>query len=121
MDNALDKKSILQMAMGAIEERVDYEMGKVVDNILDVNTKAVAKRKVTVTLELTPDDERRTIHVSATAKSALVATNPISTSLYITNDQNGEMVVAEMVPQVPGQVNIAGEEQEQPKFLKFAN
>lgn len=34
--------------MGAILERVDYEMGKVMDNILDPNTKATAKRKISV-------------------------------------------------------------------------
>lgn len=36
----LDKKSILEMSMGAILERVDYEMEKVLKNILDLNTKA---------------------------------------------------------------------------------
>lgn len=35
MSDQLDKKSILEMSMGAILERVDYEMGKVMDNILD--------------------------------------------------------------------------------------
>ena len=45
MSEQLDKKSILEMSMGAILERVDYEMGKVIDNILDVNTKPTAKRK----------------------------------------------------------------------------
>lgn len=54
MSDQLDKKSILEMSMGAILERVDYEMGKVMDNILDPNTKATAKRKISVTLELTP-------------------------------------------------------------------
>lgn len=44
---------------GAFEERVDYEMDKVIQNILDPNTKATAKRKITLTIELTPDDERR--------------------------------------------------------------
>jgi hypothetical protein len=34
------------MSMGAILERVDYEMGKVLDNILDPNTKATGKRKI---------------------------------------------------------------------------
>lgn len=29
MSDQLDKKSILEMSMGAILERVDYEMGKV--------------------------------------------------------------------------------------------
>ena len=42
MSDQLDKKSILEMSMGAILERVDYEMGKVMDNILDPNTKATA-------------------------------------------------------------------------------
>lgn len=40
MSEQLDKKSILEMSMGAILERVDYEMGKVIDNILDPNTKS---------------------------------------------------------------------------------
>ena len=40
--------------MGAILERVDYEMGKVIDNILDPNTKPTGKRKITVGLELIP-------------------------------------------------------------------
>jgi hypothetical protein len=120
LKNELDRKCILQMAMGAIEERVDYEMGKVIDNILDRNVKATAKRKVTVTLELTPDDDRKSIRVSATAKSALVATNPIATSLFITSDpSSGEMVVAEMVAQVPGQIAMDGSVQSEPKVLKL--
>lgn len=54
MSEQLDKKSILEMSMGAILERVDYEMGKVIDNILDPNTKPTGKRKITVGLELIP-------------------------------------------------------------------
>ena len=67
MSDQLDKKSILEMSMGAILERVDYEMGKVMDNILDPNTKATAKRKISVTLELIPSADRRTITVQSTA------------------------------------------------------
>lgn len=87
--------------------------------ILDPNTKATAKRKITLTIELTPDDERRTIGVSVTAKSTLAATNPVATALYVTSDGNGELVVAEMVPQVPGQMNMDGTQQEAPKLLKL--
>lgn len=71
MSDQLDKKSILEMSMGAILERVDYEMGKVMDNILDPNTKATAKRKISVTLELIPSADRRTITVQSTAKCTL--------------------------------------------------
>lgn len=94
MSEQLDKKSILEMSMGAILERVDYEMGKVIDNILDPNTKPTGKRKITVSLELIPSADRRTITVQTTAKSALV-------------------------PQVPGQVAFDGSEQAQPKILNF--
>jgi len=69
----MTETSILEMSQGAILERVNYEMRRIIDNIMDVNTKAAAKRKLTVTLELTPDDERRTIMVHTTAKSTLVA------------------------------------------------
>ena len=76
MNEQNQRDSIMSMARGAFEERVDYEMDKVIQNILDPNTKATAKRKITITIELTPDDERRTIGVSVTAKSTLAATTP---------------------------------------------
>ena len=120
MTEQLDKKSILEMSMGAILERVDYEMGRVLDNILDPNTKPTGKRKITISLELVPSADRRTITVLTTAKSTLVPTDPVTTSLYITNQPStGEMVVAEMVPQVPGQTALDGTEQAQPKILNF--
>ena len=120
MGEHLDKKSILEMSMGAILERVDYEMGRVLDNILDPNTKPTGKRKITVSLELVPSADRRTITVLTTAKATLVPTDPVTTSLYITNQPStGEMVVAEMVPQVPGQTALDGTEQAQPKILNF--
>ena len=86
---------------------------------MDPNTSPTAKRKITLTIELTPDDERRTIGVSVTAKSTLATTNPVATALYVTSDGNGELVVAEMVPQVPGQMNMDGTQQEAPKLLKL--
>lgn len=122
MSNELDRKSILEMAMGAIQERVDYEMGKVIDNILDVNTSPTGKRKITVGLVLTPSADRSTIIVSATAKSVMVPTDPITTSLCITTmPGTGELIVAELVPQLPGQLHMDGTEQADPKILKFAN
>lgn len=117
--NEIAKKSILQMARGAFMERADYEMSKAMDNILDVNTSATAKRKIVVTLELKPDDTRQNIAVSCTAKSTLAATNPITTSLYVADKDN----VVEMVPQIPGQFRMDGEEQDAPpalKLIKFA-
>lgn len=114
--------SILRMARGAIEERVDYEMERVMTNILDPNTKAAQKRKITLSIELMPDEERQQIQVSVTAKSTLAPTNtnPVTTSLYVTGDQNGELTVVEAIPQIPGQLQMDGDEQEPPRTLKLS-
>lgn len=120
MSEELDKKSILEMSMGAILERVDYEMEKVLQNILDPNTKATGKRKITVGLELIPSADRKTITVQTIAKSTLCPTEPITTSLFITTQpKTGEMVVAEMTPQIPGQYSLDGTMQEPPKTLRL--
>ena len=117
----INEASILEMAMGAIEERVNYEMDRVIKNILDRNTKATAKRKVVVELTLTPADDRKVISVSATAKSTLCPTNAIATSLYLGADPTtGELRVSEMTPQIPGQLSIAGSVQPERKILKLA-
>ena len=113
-------KSIVEMARGAILERINYEMARVMDNILDANTKPTAKRKLT----FTPDDERATIAVNVVAKTTLAPTNPVVTSLYIAGeDGTGEVQAVEMVPQIPGQTSLDGGEQEAPaalKIIKFA-
>lgn len=113
------RKSILEMARGGVLERVDYEMPKVLENIFDANTKPTAKRKVTITVELTPDEDRQTITVDYIVKSALAPTNPVRTMLYAANDDT----VIEMTPQIPGQTNMTGGTQEPPaqlKLVKFA-
>lgn len=60
-ENQLKRDSILSMAQGAIEEKVDYEVSRVIDNILDLNTDPKAKRKITITLVFQPDAERKHI------------------------------------------------------------
>lgn len=115
----MDRESILRMAAGAIEEKVDYEVSRVIDNILDPNTTPNAKRKISISLVFTPDSERKHISLSASATSKLCPADPVNTSMCITTDGNGELVVAEMVPHIPGQIDMDGNEQEEPKLLRF--
>lgn len=112
------QKSILDMAMGGIKERVDLEIGKVLDNISDPNTIASKKRTITVTIDLLPDDARKMIRVEAAAKSKLQPTTPLATSLYVMPDDNGELQVYEATPQIPGQIDMFGAEQEEPAMLR---
>ena len=97
----METKSVLEMAHGAIAERADYEMARIIENILDANTPAIKKRVLTLTLELTPDAERRNIQMNCVAKSALVPTNPVATALYVTNGEDGDIAVVELMPHAP--------------------
>lgn len=109
------KKSILEMRDGGFLEITDLEMTKAISNIMDPNTKATAKRKITVTLELVPDDSRQNIAVLCTAKSSLAPTNPVVTMLYAADKEN----VTEMTPQIPGQMGMGGDEQAPPPMLRM--
>ena len=115
--NEITKKSILEMANGGFLEQVNYKVADVIDNILDPNTAATAKRKMTMTVTFVPDGDRQTIAVSCEVKSALAPTHPVMTSLYVADGQN----ILEMVPQVPGQYSMDGVVQEPPAMLKIVD
>ena len=117
MNNEKTRKSILEMCNGAFKERADYEMSRLIDNILDPNTDPVAKRKVTITLELKPDAERTNVAVACSVKSSLAPTYPVATMLYIAANDT----VIEMTPQIPGQMGLDGDEQEAPAQLRLVN
>ena len=118
--NEITKKSILEMANGGFLEQVNYEMSKVIDNILDPNTKATGKRKITVTMEITPDDSRMNFSVRFSTKLALVPVNALTTSMHIFVERDtGEIQVVENVPQIPGQLGLNGTEQAFPLQLKI--
>jgi hypothetical protein len=113
------RASILEMAKGAINERVDYEMGRVIQNILDPNTDSKKPRKITIELTFTPASDRSFIQVIATAKSKLESTTSIQTSLSTYTPINGEPQFIENLPQIAGQLDLGGNEAPAPKILQF--
>lgn len=112
--------SLIDMAMGAMKERVDYEMTRCIQNIADPNTKAVAKREITLKITLEPDENRQHIEVSCSATSKLAALNPVKTSLAM-GKEGGQTVAVELTPQIPGQLDTYGGTAPQRKILKLAD
>lgn len=107
----MKKKSIMEMDRGKIVARVDYELGRILENIMDPNTPAEASRKITLTLTLTPDKERSFIGVKAVVKSSLAPTNPSVTAIVMDADENGELTAVELLPEIPGQTSMDDEAQ----------
>ncbi len=113
------KASILEMARGAILERVDYEMGKVLQNIFDPNTNPTKVRKITVDLTFAPSSDRTFIQVGAVARSKLEPTTMIQTSLAIHIGMNGIPEITENSSQLEGQMDLYGGEEPPAKILAY--
>ncbi len=118
-NDAKTRYSILDMAMGAIKERVDYEMTRVMDNIQDINVPAQKSRKLVIELEFLPDENRLKMAVGATVKSKLIPTAAVSTMLYVVPNKAGELTYKEATLQTPGQTDLFGGVQEEPKELRL--
>ncbi len=115
----MDKKSIIDMAQGAVVERIDYEMSRMIDNIIDPNTDPKKKRTLTIKIDITPDAERQNLRTDISVSAKLQPTNPIPVPLYLTTDTNGEITAIEMTPQIPGQMDMFGGEQTQPSEIRL--
>lgn len=113
-----NKKSVLEMAMGGIAEVVDREVDRVICNVLDPSTKATAKRKIVLTLTFNPDESRSRLDMDVQAKSTLAPVAPLKTALCITKGRGGELLMAEMLPQVPGQIDMDGDEAPEPAMAR---
>jgi hypothetical protein len=86
---AMKKASLATLDGGGAIEAVDYEIQKVVDNILDVNTDAKKPREITLKIKLTSDKDRNTIVATYQATSKLQPANAEETMLHIGPDEAG--------------------------------
>lgn len=113
-------KSILEMNNGAFLEVTDYEVSKIINNIRDVNTDPKAKRAINIKIIFQPDADRQNVAIDFKVDSKLAPVNPSITMLYISGEDNdGIPIVAEMTPQLPGQIGLDGSEQCSPPMLKL--
>jgi hypothetical protein len=91
-----ERVSLQNLARGAVVERFDDELRKVLDNIIDPNT-TLATRKITITVAIKPDKDRDFGGVDVTCKSTLAPASPLGTKIFIGRDKSGA-VASEVDP-----------------------
>src|SRR5690625_3062249 len=92
------------LANGAIQEKLDYELKKVFDNIHDSNTKPTDKRTVTIKLDFVPDENRQTVNVDSTFTTKLANVTGVSTTVLTGKDlTSGKVEAKELKSNMPGQ------------------
>ena len=95
--------SFATLAGGGVEEKLQYALKEVAENIADPNTDAKKVRKITMTLTLKPNESRMVTNVDIDVKTSLVAPMGISTTLMIDRDSTGKIVASEMYGKDPNQ------------------
>ena len=112
--------NILEMMNGAIGERVSYELAKITKNCKDLNTEAKKTRTLTLEISMTPTESLESLSVRVGVKSKLAPGKALDSTLLLGGTED-DPVLMEYTPQVPGQRNFAGGEQEEPKMIKLAD
>ena len=92
-----------RFADGALAEKVNIELQKVMENIHDPNTDAVKQRKVVITLTLKPDENREIIATNVDTKCTLAPAKGVATTMLLGTDALGKVVGRELASGAPGQ------------------
>lgn len=95
--------NLSKIAGGGIQENVDLELNKVFENIHDINTKAETKRKMTITLEFAPDENRELVAISSQIKTTLAPLNSVLVNV-MTGKENGKIEARELKSGAVGQM-----------------
>lgn len=89
MENGIKEVSLDTIADGVALELFNHEMKSVVKNIMDQNTMATGKRKITLTFDFAPDDMREEVKVMVAVKSDLQPIKGYNKTVF-TGKKNGE-------------------------------
>lgn len=105
---------------GALTERFNYEMERVLQNVFDPNTEPQSKRSITITIGIAPNERRDAAEFKIEVKSRLAQTKAVSQTMLINQSDDGVVTATELTGQVPGQMNIEGDEFI-PRVVSFGN
>jgi|SRR5690625_828254 len=99
--------NIAELQEGAVQEKIEKEVERIMSNILDLDTDATKKRKLTITIDFTPDENRQVIGIDAQVKSTLAPQVSVGTTMLAgRNMDTGFIEARELNSGTPGQTFI---------------
>lgn len=90
--------SLSTVCGGCAEERFNFELQKILENILDPNTDATAERSVTLTVKVKPDEDRQMMRSTLTVSSKPAPLSPQSSFAMVGKDVRGKAEAHEVKP-----------------------
>lgn len=105
-----------KLAGGALQQKFNREITKVIENMQDPNTSYATARSISIKITFKQDEDRDDARVDIAVTSKLAGVINTSTSFAMGKDiESGEVKVREYGKQIPGQMSFEDVEPEQPE------
>lgn len=102
-----EKMTLSNLSNGAVVERAEWELQKILANIADPNTDPTKKRELTIKITIKPDETREISDVEITCTSKLASIKPLKTRMFMSEDKDGRFFAQELIKdQIVGQISI---------------
>lgn len=106
--------SLQDIAGGALQQKVNVAMNKVLDNMQDPNTPWKNKRHINIKIAFVQNEERDDTAVEVSVETKLAPVSPVVTRMSIGKDlKTGENYASEYGKQVKGQMSLSDYQAEQ--------
>lgn len=112
-------KSLSDLMDGSVEERFNAELDKVWQNVFDPNTDPKKTRTLTLKVKIIPNERRDSCDFRVNVTSSLVPYTDMSQTVMLSVGADGTIMATERTGQVPGQLDIDGNETPIPQTIAF--
>lgn len=103
----MDLLKLENIAGGALQEKANAAMIKILENLQDPNTPWKNKRSITIKLSFTQNEDRDDTAVELSVDTKLAPVSPVVTRMAIGKDLNtGETYAQEYGKQIRGQMSL---------------
>lgn len=100
-----DNMILSEMMGGKVQKQFDKAVQSVLLNMKDEDVPYKAKRRITINMDFTVDEDRMEVDVEAEVKAKLVPQNTL-TSRYWIEQYHDEIIVEELTSNIRGQLQV---------------
>jgi len=112
-------KSLDQLMDGALVERFNQELSKLMENVFDMRTDPNKRRRISLIFDFKPNERRDAAEMSADVKIVTAPPTPLTQTVLMSVSDDGHVRITERTDQIPGQINFEGNEAPMPKMIEF--
>ena len=112
-------KSLSDLMDGGVEERFNAVLDEVWANVYDPTTEAKKTREITLKIKITPNDRRDSCDFRVSVVPKLASKVDLSQTVMLTVRDDRTVLATERTEQIPGQIDLEGNEQPIPQTVSF--